>query len=486
MTQSGVISCKLCPTLGGAVKETVQMDGWIHVSCAIWMPECSFRDPVRLRGIEGVETIVRARKNLVCKVCNTKNGACIQCNHKSCVAAFHVTCAQKQQNYFYWDEVNEEDPDGPLVQRFFCDRHTPAGPPANYYVADGMSSAAISRAITGPCGGHPSPVSVSSSDLPTVNHSPLSEPSSSPGAVSSLSASGGEHHQGGGDEAGDAVADAEPGQETCMVCWAKGTETEAGEGNPMVKCGTCGIRVHSLCYGVSASDGPRRAWTCMMCEEGVVGASCRLCPNKGGAMKRAKDGSWVHLECALWIPEVTFEDPDRLEGITGFGHKTLKERIKLTCIVCEKSGAGAGACIQCAKGACAAAFHVSCGRKSGLHMAWVQRLPEGGQEGDEVLSMESFCTRHRPAWVFNGWHMDSLRSVPRGDVTALSMLTRDEADKLLAPFLPDSADRMVTRLPLPSRCPLLSLLFACPPLRRPLCILSLCPSRRLSCDILAK
>lgn len=96
-SQTGVVACKLCPTLGGAVKETVQMNGWIHVSCAIWMPETSFRDPVRLRGIEGTEMIVRARKNLVCRVCNTKNGACIQCSHKSCVAAFHITCAQKQQ-----------------------------------------------------------------------------------------------------------------------------------------------------------------------------------------------------------------------------------------------------------------------------------------------------------------------------------------------------------------------------------------------------
>jgi len=153
------------------------MNGWIHVSCAIWMPETSFRDPVRLRGIEGTDTIVRARKNLVCKVCNTKNGACIQCSHKSCVAAFHITCAQKQQvsipvtsingfahechamrahknfanlfclrpescnpsfisdvqNYFHWDEINEDDPDGPLVQKFFCERHEPANPPPNYY-----------------------------------------------------------------------------------------------------------------------------------------------------------------------------------------------------------------------------------------------------------------------------------------------------------------------------------------------------------------
>lgn len=132
-----------------------------------------------------------------------------------------------------------------------------------------------------------------------------------------------------------------------------------------------------------------------------------------------------------------------LEGITGFGHKTLKERNKLVCSVCDQTGVSSGACIQCAKGACAAAFHVSCARKSGLHMAWVQKLPEGGKEGDEVLSMESFCSRHRPTWVFNGSHLDTLRNVARSDVAALSLLTPDEAELALATMLPGPAERKV-------------------------------------------
>jgi hypothetical protein len=132
-----------------------------------------------------------------------------------------------------------------------------------------------------------------------------------------------------------------------------------------------------------------------------------------------------------------------LEGITGFGHKTLKERNKLVCSVCDQTGVSSGACIQCAKGACAAAFHVSCARKSGLHMAWVQKLPEGGKEGDEVLSMESFCSRHRPTWVFNGSHLDTLRNVARSDVAALSLLTPDEAEVALATMLPGPAERKV-------------------------------------------
>jgi hypothetical protein len=41
-----------------------------------------FKDAVRLRGVEGLEKIEKARKLLKCLVCGTKNGACIQCDHK--------------------------------------------------------------------------------------------------------------------------------------------------------------------------------------------------------------------------------------------------------------------------------------------------------------------------------------------------------------------------------------------------------------------
>jgi len=136
------------------------------------------------------------------------------------------------------------------------------------------------------------------SNLQTVDHSPVSGPSSTPGAsppqaeTENMDGAPDDSRQ-GGEGAGE--------EDICMVCWAKSTDTEAGDGNPMYKCTSCDIIVHSLCYG---ADGSRKGWTCKACKEGVVGAKCRLCPNKGGVVKRAKDGSWVHLECALWIPEV--------------------------------------------------------------------------------------------------------------------------------------------------------------------------------------
>ena len=38
---------------------------------------------------------------------------------------------------------------------------------------------------------------------------------------------------------------------------------------------------------------------------------CYLCGQHGGSMKRSSgpEREWVHIQCALWIPEVTMGDP---------------------------------------------------------------------------------------------------------------------------------------------------------------------------------
>jgi hypothetical protein len=83
------------------------------------------------------------------------------------------------------------------------------------------------------------------------------------------------------------------------------------------------------------------------------------------------------------VPEIQFESPDEMKGITGFTHKVLKERCKLTCVVC---GTKNGACIQCARGACSTPFHAMCARKSGLHMAWLN------DDDDNVRLAHFFCS----------------------------------------------------------------------------------------------
>ncbi|XP_058886333.1 protein Jade-3-like isoform X1 [Acipenser ruthenus] len=85
--------CVLCPQRGGAMKATRAGTKWAHVSCALWIPEVSIACPERMEPITKVSHIPPSRWALVCSLCKLKTGACIQCSVKSCITAFHVTCA---------------------------------------------------------------------------------------------------------------------------------------------------------------------------------------------------------------------------------------------------------------------------------------------------------------------------------------------------------------------------------------------------------
>nr|DBA33167.1 TPA: hypothetical protein GDO54_000893 [Pyxicephalus adspersus] len=85
--------CILCPKRGGAMKATRTGTKWAHVSCALWIPEVSIACPERMEPITKVSHIPPSRWALVCSLCKLKTGACIQCSVKSCITAFHVTCA---------------------------------------------------------------------------------------------------------------------------------------------------------------------------------------------------------------------------------------------------------------------------------------------------------------------------------------------------------------------------------------------------------
>ena len=82
----------------------------------------------------------------------------------------------------------------------------------------------------------------------------------------------------------------------------------------MVFCDKCNICVHQACYGiVSIPSGP---WLCRTCASNIT-PKCELCPSKGGAMKATKSGKiWAHVSCALWIPEVSIGDVEKMEPIT--------------------------------------------------------------------------------------------------------------------------------------------------------------------------
>lgn len=69
------------------------------------------------------------------------------------------------------------------------------------------------------------------------------------------------------------------------------------------------LRVLQACYGILKV--PRGNWLCRTCALGVQ-PKCLLCPKRGGALKPTRSGTkWVHVSCALWIPEVRLRNREK-------------------------------------------------------------------------------------------------------------------------------------------------------------------------------
>ncbi|KAK6747170.1 hypothetical protein RB195_000406 [Necator americanus] len=124
LSPSTQVECCLCPNTSGAFKQT--SDGrWAHVICAIWLNEVHFGNTVFLEPIEGVDASLERRCKLKCLVCRKKMGACLQCSTRSCLKAFHVTCAQ-QSGMAMQIQTNPDPGSSDLVdvQRFvYCHLH---------------------------------------------------------------------------------------------------------------------------------------------------------------------------------------------------------------------------------------------------------------------------------------------------------------------------------------------------------------------------
>lgn len=58
---------------------------------------------------------------------------------------------------------------------------------------------------------------------------------------------------------------------------------------------------------------------------------CILCPNEGGAFKQTTNGDWVHLLCAIWVPETRVVNEVFMEPVSG-AEKISKQRWRLVSV----------------------------------------------------------------------------------------------------------------------------------------------------------
>ncbi|KAM4733671.1 LOW QUALITY PROTEIN: bromodomain-containing protein 1-like [Anableps anableps] len=175
----------------------------------------------------------------------------------------------------------------------------------------------------------------------------------------------------------------------CCICM----DGDGADSNVILFCDSCNIAVHQECYGVPYI--PEGQWLCRHClQRPSRPAECLFCPNRGGALKKTDDDRWGHVVCAMWVPEVGFSDTVFIEPIDGV-RNIPPARWKLTCYLCKAKSAGA--CIQCDKINCYAAFHVSCAQKAGLYMR-MEPVKELSESGATTFSVKktAYCCSHTP------------------------------------------------------------------------------------------
>ena len=145
-----------------------------------------------------------------------------------------------------------------------------------------------------------------------------------------------------------------------------------------------------------------------------------LCPTDYGAFKQTTNGKWAHLLCAIWINETGVSNTVYMEPIDGV-EAIPKGRWKLVCYLCKKR---TGACIQCSKSSCYAAYHVTCAQEYGLHLKLGTTSGMTTADGSPGANV-SYCHKHSPNYA-------QLNQSQIHGVDANANATEDDAEEAQA------------------------------------------------------
>ncbi|CAG9319325.1 unnamed protein product [Blepharisma stoltei] len=128
------LKCALCSVNGGAIKLTIHQTSkelsfpnydfkgnpekvWVHVFCALHIEPATITDKLNVSGID-LTKIDMKRFSLRCGKCGSKEGACLQCQHGRCQAAYHPECGK---DLF----TNTRDKSGYDEVGMYCPLHKP-------------------------------------------------------------------------------------------------------------------------------------------------------------------------------------------------------------------------------------------------------------------------------------------------------------------------------------------------------------------------
>uniref|UniRef100_A0A8D1XNY1 [histone H3]-trimethyl-L-lysine(9) demethylase n=1 Tax=Sus scrofa TaxID=9823 RepID=A0A8D1XNY1_PIG len=168
----------------------------------------------------------------------------------------------------------------------------------------------------------------------------------------------------------------------------------------LIACAKCCLQVHASCYGIRP-ELVNEGWTCSRCAAHAWTAECCLCNLRGGALQMTTDRRWIHVICAIAVPEVRFLNVMERHPVD---ISTIPEqRWKLKCVYCRKRMKKvSGACIQCSCEHCSTSFHVTCAHAAGVLM----------EPDDWPYVVSITCFKHK-----SGSHnVQVLRAVSLGQV----------------------------------------------------------------------
>uniref|UniRef100_A0A1I7UYM8 PHD-type domain-containing protein n=1 Tax=Caenorhabditis tropicalis TaxID=1561998 RepID=A0A1I7UYM8_9PELO len=170
----------------------------------------------------------------------------------------------------------------------------------------------------------------------------------------------------------------------CDVCRVSDCDVS----DDMVFCDMCNTCVHMLCAGLIDLPDPNFPWKCAKCEYTDNPAQpCALCPALGGSMTyNPTKSQWAHHSCALFIPEIIFENEETRAPITNF-EKIAPERYNQLCTICDTRQ---GACVTCSQPNCEETYHVCCALRAGCTVK-IQEVPN---DPDHNIIRVTNCHRH--------------------------------------------------------------------------------------------
>ena len=87
-------------------EKIIKENAWVHLSCALWLPEISIKNFELKEKIQGVENISKKRLQEKCDIClKIGYGPTIKC--EKCDYRFHPECARRLKRFYL--EINEND-----------------------------------------------------------------------------------------------------------------------------------------------------------------------------------------------------------------------------------------------------------------------------------------------------------------------------------------------------------------------------------------